>query len=226
MKFTSEALSEALKAKMSGNGKNIAATDRTIKTVAGNICKRLEKNGDERELAEVVEDYIADFEAIDGQLRHDQSENIKAYIKKKEAETPQPKAEPAKSGSADDGTTDSSALQALQKQIQELIDKQRANDEAQAVAAKKSAIASKLKEKIGGGDEWIGQQLGLVSVNADTDADALADKLTSLYNLYRAGDERKRTPERASGGSEDNGTEFEAIRKMREAQLKRERDGK
>lgn len=72
MKFTKEQFSEALKVKLTNNGKkNLAMSERSFNGKVERIYKRLEKasDKDELELDDVVADYLDDLQEDDNNIR-------------------------------------------------------------------------------------------------------------------------------------------------------------
>lgn len=191
MKFTKEQFSEALKTKLTTNGKNLSQSEQTFSKSVERIYKRLEKQNNEEELNDVVADYLPDFEEIEGQLRHDHS----AFIKDWEKKNPKPKEEPEHEPS-----TDAEKLAAMQKQIEELLNKQKDAETARIVASKKSEIISSLKEKNVTDADWVNAQMELISVTADTDVETTASKVLGIYNKLNAGGGDHQTPKGAGGG--------------------------
>ncbi|MDE6151789.1 MAG: hypothetical protein K2G12_07385 [Prevotella sp.] len=78
MKFTKEEFSEELKKRLTNNSKKkLAQSDRTFNASVERIYKRLEKReDDEMELDDAVEDYLPDFEEIEGNMRKDNASFI------------------------------------------------------------------------------------------------------------------------------------------------------
>lgn len=208
MKFTKEQFSEALKTKLTANGKKLSESEQTFSKNVERIYKRLEKHESEDELNDVVTDYLPDFEEIEGQLRHDKSEFIKEWEKK----NPKPKEEPH-----NETQTETQRLEAMQKQIQELLDKQKATETAQSVAAKKSAIISSLKEKNVTDADWVNAQMELISISADTDVEATTSKVLGLYNKLNAGGGDHNTPKGAGGGTPDKPDFSDIVAKVKQS---------
>ena len=88
MKFTNEQLAEALKAKLTPNGKKLAMSERTLKANVERLYKRLEKSENDDELDDVVMEYLPDFQEIDGNVRKDNSDFVNTW--KKEHPDPKP----------------------------------------------------------------------------------------------------------------------------------------
>lgn len=204
MKFTKDELSAALMAKLTLNGKSLSMSkDKTFPRMVERIYQRLEKQGNDEELDNVVAEYLPDFEDIEGNLRHDNSAFIKDWEKQ---HGNKPKDEP-KHGEPDG----LSELEKLQKQVQELLDRQKAQEVAKSVADKKAAIIAKLKgEKVDNAD-WLNGQMELVNVTADTDVDGISAKLLALYNQSVVKDASVATPGQAGGEAPNEEHEFDDI---------------
>jgi len=199
MKFTQEELLEALKGKLTMNGKKLSISERTLSRQVERIHKRLEKQKNEEELSDVVSEYLPDFEEMDGNMRHDKSDFIKEY----ERLHPDLDATHRKKPDDDTNGDDDSVLARMQKQLQDLLDKQKADTVARNVAEKKSAIFAKLKGENVNDEKWIKTQLDIASITPDTDIDDLSEKVIGLYNQSHATTKPSRTPG-AAGGKEPN----------------------
>lgn len=203
MKFTKEELTEALKAKLTANGKKLTMSERTLKSNVERIYRRLEKVNDETlELDAAVEDYLPDFEEIEGNMRKDNAD----FVKEWEKQHPKPKDEPKPK---DDEPNDK--LDALLKEIGELKKEREAEKAAKVVSDKREALKAALKGKDVKNDDWINDQLDLIAINADTDIDNLTTRLVSSYNKFSANTPKSVTPGGAGGAPENNEHQFDDI---------------
>lgn len=222
MKFTKEQLTEALKAKLTANGKKLSMSERTLKSNVERIYARLERTNDETlELDAAVADYLPDFEEIEGNMRKDNAD----FVKEWEKQHPKPKEE---SKPKDEPTTESEQLKALQRQLQTLLDKQEAAEKAKTLSDYKSDISSQLSEKLkefSNSKGWIERRLKGYAFNTETDKEEVVKSLVADFNADFAGVKPNITPNHAGGGGENKDPELAKIRKMREEQIKREQQG-
>lgn len=194
MKFTSEQLTEALKAKLTPNGKKLAMSERTLKANVERLYKRLEKSDDETELDDVVKEYLPDFEEIDGNVRKDNSDFVNTW-KKEHPDTKR-----------DDMQDD--RLDTLLQEIKELK-AEREKDKAEKVAKEKRAeLLSMFKEKGIEDEDWAASYLKKLNVNADTDTEAETNDALTLYNKSKSHVDTSGTPGRAGGSATDPKDEF------------------
>jgi len=118
MKFTKEQLSEALKAKLTNNGKkNLAMSERSFNEEVEDIYTDLEgsDNNEELELTDVVEKKIKRLERIDNNVRNDNSKFVKEWEKNHPAKDDKDKKDDDKGGNGND-----SKLDKLLKELQDL----------------------------------------------------------------------------------------------------------
>jgi hypothetical protein len=202
MKFTSEQLTEALKAKLTPNGKKLAMSERTLKANVERLYKRLEKSDDETELDDVVKEYLPDFEEIDGNVRKDNSDFVNTWKK----EHPDTKQDDKRDDKRDDKQGD--RLDTLLQEIKELK-AEREKDKAEKVAKEKRAeLLSMFKEKGIEDEDWAASYLKKLNVNADTDTEAETNDALTLYNKSKSHVDTSGTPRRAGGGATDPKDEF------------------
>ena len=200
MKFTKEQLSEALKAKITNNGKkNLAMSERSFNGKVERIYKRLEKasDSDDLELDDVVADYLEDFQEDDNNIRNDNSKFVKDWEKN----------HPAKDGNGkkddgDEGNGDESKLDKLLKELQDLKSEREEEKKAKAISEKRSQLKSALKGKEVKSEDWINDQLELIHIDSETDVDTLTEKLVKSYNKFSANTPPNITPGGAGGGTE------------------------
>lgn len=220
MKFTKEQLSEALKVKLTNNGKkDLAMSDRSFNGKIERLFKRLEKASDNEdlELVDAVSEYLEDFQEDDNNVRNDNSKFVKEWREKHPDK---------KDDRPDKSEGNKDKLDLLLEEIQTLKTEREQEKKAKAVSDKRSSLKSALKEKNVKNEDWINDQLELIHIDTETNVEALAEKLITSYNKFSSNTPPDITPKRATGGS-GNGIDpnLEKIRKMREEQLKREKEG-
>jgi hypothetical protein len=198
MKFTKDQLSEELKAKLSNNGKkNLALSKQSIDNKVERIYARLQKqsDADDLELADVVEEWISDFESDDGNIRRDNSNFIKEWKENHPAKDDK--------GDKDDGKDnkgDESKLDKLLKELQDLKSEREEEKRAKTISEKRSQLKSALKGKDVKNEDWINDQLELIHIDSETDVDALTERLVKSYNKFNANTPPYITPGGTGGG--------------------------
>lgn len=215
MKFTSDQLTEALKAKMTITGKKLAVSDRTIKAQAERICKRIEKAGQEPELDDVVAEYLPDMEEIDANMRNDNSVFIKEWEKTHAQPQPQPETRETAKPQKDVTPTDK-RIDALMKEIQGIKADWQADRDREAAKAKAAELRNTLSQKGIKDSKWIDAYTRKLNVNKDTNVDAEATDALSLYNLSRAqGSQYMATPDNGGGTPTPQKPDFSDVARMR-----------
>lgn len=200
MKFTKEQLSEALKARITNNGKkNLAMSERSFNEEVEDIYADLGESGnnEELELADAVGKKIKRLERIDNNVRNDNSK----FVKEWEKNHPQ-KNDGDGNGDGNDDGGNKSELQKMQEQINSLLKREEENNKAKAVSEKRSQLKSALKGKDVKNEDWINDQLELIHIDSETDVDALTERLVKSYNKFNANTPPYITPGGTGGGKE------------------------
>ncbi len=200
MKFTKEQFSEALKAKLTNNGKkNLAMSERSFNEEVEDIYADLGESGnnEELELADAVGKKIKRLERIDNNVRNDNSK----FVKEWEKNHPQ-KNDGDGNGDGNDDGGNKSELQKMQEQINSLLKREEENNKAKAVSEKRSQLKSALKGKDVKNEDWINDQLELIHIDSETDVDALTERLVKSYNKFNANTPPYITPGGTGGGKE------------------------
>lgn len=197
MKFTKEQFSEALKVKLTNNGKkNLAMSERSFNGKVERIYKRLEKasDKDELELDDVVADYLDDLQEDDNNIRNDNSKFIKEWEKN----------HPNKDDRSDnkDDKGDESKLDKLLKELQDLKSEREEEKKVKAISDKRNQLKLALKGKEVKNEDWINDQLELIHIDSETDVDALTERLLKSYNKFNANTPPDITPEGTGSGKE------------------------
>ena len=197
MKFTKEQFSEALKVKLTNNGKkNLAMSERSFNGKVERIYKRLEKasDKDELELDDVVADYLDDLQEDDNNIRNDNSKFIKEWEKN----------HPNKDDRSDnkDDKGDESKLDKLLKELQDLKSEREEEKKVKAISDKRNQLKLALKGKEVKNEDWINDQLELIHIDSETDVDALTERLVKSYNKFNANTPPDITPGGTGGGKE------------------------
>ena len=197
MKFTKEQFSEALKVKLTNNGKkNLAMSERSFNGKVERIYKRLEKTSDkdELELDDVVADYLDDLQEDDNNIRNDNSKFIKEWEKN----------HPNKDDRSDkkDDKGDESKLDKLLKELQDLKSEREEEKKVKAISDKRNQLKLALKGKEVKNEDWINDQLELIHIDSETDVDALTERLVKSYNKFNANTPPDITPGGTGDGKE------------------------
>lgn len=197
MKFTKEQFSEALKVKLTNNGKkNLAMSERSFNGKVERIYKRLEKasDKDELELDDVVADYLDDLQEDDNNIRNDNSKFIKEWEKN----------HPNKDDRSDnkDDKGDESKLDKLLKELQDLKSEREEEKKVKAISDKRNQLKLALKGKEVKNEDWINDQLELIHIDSETDVDALTERLLKSYNKFNANTPPDITPGGTGSGKE------------------------
>ena len=142
MKFTNEQLTEALKAKLTPNGKKLAMSERTLKANVERLYKRLEKSENDDELDDVVKEYLPDFQEIDGNVRKDNSDFVNTWKK----EHPDPKPDDKDDKDKPDDKPDN-RLDVLLKEVQEMKAEREKDKAERAAKEKRTELLAKFKSE-------------------------------------------------------------------------------
>lgn len=200
MKFTKEQFSEALKVKLTNNGKkNLAMSERSFNGKVERIYKRLEKasDKDELELDDVVADYLEDFQEDDNNIRNDNSKFVKDWEKNHPAKDDKDKKDDGK-----DDKEDESKIDKLLKELQDMKAEHEQEKKEKAISDKRNQLKSALKGKDVKNEDWINDQLELIHIDSETDVDALTERLVKSYNKFNANTPPYITPGGTGGGKE------------------------
>ena len=192
MKFTKEEFSEKLKNKLTNNGKKkLAQSDRTFNASVERIYKRLEKRGDEEiDVDDAVEDYLPDFEEIEGNMRRDNADFINGW--KKDHPEKEPTLDPDK-GNGGSGNGDDAMSKILAK-LEALEKKQSEREKAEQIADKRKALKSALKKDGVEDAEWIDSYIKKLNITEETDIDEEKGDALKLYNKSNSKTPAYQTP--------------------------------
>lgn len=182
MKFTKEEFSEKLKKLLTDNGKKpMVQSERTFNASVERIFKRLEKFDDESELDSAVEDYLPDFQEIEGNMRKDNSDFVKKWEKEHKNSSANSNEEGSKNGNnAAEGNSELSELLKRMGTIEDLLAKQRL---AETISSKKKQLKKALKKDGVEDDEWIEKYIAKLNIDEETDIDEEKDDAIALFNL-------------------------------------------
>ena len=195
MKFTEEEFSEKLKKSLTSDGKKpMQMSERTFKKFVGKIYKRIEKYDEESELDASVEEYLEEFEELEGNYNKDRADFVKDW-KEKHPD----KKEPEKKDPNTDKDTDERITSLLQK-VEEMQAEMKEAKTKAAISKKRDELKSTLKKAGIDDSEWIKIYLGNLNITEDTDVDSEKDDALKLYNRQNVSPSHA-TPGYTGGGN-------------------------
>lgn len=208
MKFTKEQAFEKLKSLLTNDGK------KPLRMSEQSINKQLETlmpliASDETELDDFVEKVKPTFETMNGNAEHDQSAFVEDWKQKHPEQKPPQTQQPPQ--------TQSEEYKALEARVKAMEEEKKANDTKAAIAAKKSSLLDKLKEKGIKDKEWCEAMVNEISLDENTDVDAKATSLLNLYNKNKSSYSIQ-TPASPTSGN-PNQDEFADVKAARKEQL-------
>jgi len=211
MKFTKEEFLETLKAQ------NEAEKLLSEKTLQG-MEALYGFAGESEEMNVFVERISPILKTFGGQVRKMNADHFK---EKAEWKKQQPKPQEVPEDKKDEP---SDKLDELLREIGELKKEREAEKAAKTIEDKRAALKNALKSKDVRNEDWINDQLDLITVSADTDVDGMTERLVKSYNKFSAAMPNPQTPSVAGAASNAQDADFKKIRAMREAQIKREKE--
>lgn len=194
MKFTEEEFSEKLKKSLTSDGKKpMQMSERTFKKFVGKIYKRIEKYDEESELDASVEEYLEEFEELEGNYNKDRADFVKDW-KEKHPDKKEPNKEP----NTDKGTDE--RITSLLKKVEEMQAEMKEAKTKAAISKKRDELKSTLKKAGIDDSEWIKGYLGKLNITEDTDVDSEKDDALKLYNRQNVSPSHA-TPGYTGGGN-------------------------
>lgn len=195
MKFTKEQLLDALKAKLTANGKHLSISEKTIKSLSDSHYDLLVS--EETEIDDLVSKILPQYVSLNGNYEKDNAD----FIKKWKEEHPEPKPKPGKTPNPDDNGS-SEVEKKLLERLEALERKEAEAEAARLVSAKRGELLEKFKEKGISDNKWIDAYLKKLSISKDTDIEAETADALDFYNLSHANNGGRRTPD--NSGSNNN----------------------
>lgn len=194
MKFTEEEFSEKLKKSLTSEGKKpMQMSERTFKKFVGKIYKRIEKYDEEAELDASVEEYLEEFEELEGNYNKDRADFVKDW-KEKHPDKKEPNKEPKEDKDTDERIT------SLLKKVEEMQAEMKEAKTKAAISKKRDELKSTLKKAGIDDSEWIKGYLGKLNITEDTDVDSEKDDALKLYNRQNVSPSHA-TPGYTGGGN-------------------------
>ncbi len=181
MKFTKQQLLDALKEKLTENGKHLSISEKTIKSLSDSHYELLVN--EETTLDDLVGKILPQYVSLNGNYEKDNADFIKKWkethpgndTKKAEPKDPEPKP-----------TSLSPELQALMDKVKALEEKDAKYEAARLVSQKRSELLSMFKEKGIKDAKWTEKYMSKLAVTVDTDIEKETADALDFYNLAHA----------------------------------------
>lgn len=200
MKFTKEQLLDALKAKLTANGKHLSISEKTIKSLSDSHYDLLVS--EETEIDDLVSKILPQYVSLNGNYEKDNAD----FIKKWKEEHPEPKPKPDKTPNPDNNPSE--VEKKLLERLEALERKEAEAEAARLTSVKRGELLDKFKEKGISDDKWINAYLKKLSISKDTDIEAETADALDFYNLSHANSGGRNTPGN-SGGNNNGGISAE-----------------
>lgn len=193
MKFTKEQLLDALKAKLTANGKHLSISEKTIKSLSDSHYDLLV--GEETEISDLVNKILPQYVSLNGNYEKDNAD----FIKKWKEDHP----EPNPNGTPNPDNNSSEVEKKLLERLEALERKEAEAEAARLTSVKRGELLEKFKEKGISDDKWIEAYLKKLSISKDTDIEAETTDALDFYNLSHANSGGRKTP--GNSGGNNNG---------------------
>lgn len=200
MKFTKEQLLDALKAKLTANGKHLSISEKTIKSLSDSHYDLLVS--EETEISDLVNKILPQYVSLNGNYEKDNAD----FIKKWKEDHPEPK--PKSNDAPNPDNNPSEVEKKLLERLEALERKEAEAEAARLTSVKRGELLDKFKEKGISDDKWINAYLKKLSISKDTDIEAETADALDFYNLSHANSGGRNTPGN-SGGNNNGGISAE-----------------
>ena len=201
MKFTKEQLLDALKAKLTANGKHLSISEKTIKSLSDSHYDLLVS--EETEISDLVNKILPQYVSLNGNYEKDNAD----FIKKWKEDHPEPKSK--SNGAPNPNNNNSSEVEKkLLERLEALERKEAEVEAARLTSVKRGELLDKFKEKGISDDKWINAYLKKLSISKDTDIEVETADALNFYNLSHANSGGRNTPGN-SGGNNNGGISAE-----------------
>lgn len=201
MKFTKEQLLDALKAKLTANGKHLSISEKTIKSLSDSHYDLLVS--EETEIDDLVSKILPQYVSLNGNYEKDNAD----FIKKWKEDHPESKPKPNDAPNPDNNNP-SEVEKKLLERLEALERKEAEAEAARLTSVKRGELLDKFKEKGISDDKWINAYLKKLSISKDTDIEAETADALDFYNLSHANSGGRNTPGN-SGGNNNGGISAE-----------------
>ena len=196
MKFTKEQLLDALKAKLTANGKHLSISEKTIKSLSDSHYDLLVS--EETEISDLVSKILPQYVSLNGNYEKDNADFIKKW------KEDHPESKPKQNDAPDPGNNNPSEVEKKLLERLEALERREAEAEAaRLTSVKRGELLDKFKEKGISDDKWINAYLKKLSISKDTDIEAETADALDFYNLSHANSGGRNTP--GNSGSNNNG---------------------
>lgn len=201
MKFTKEQLLDALKAKLTANGKHLSISEKTIKSLSDSHYDLLVS--EETEISDLVNKILPQYVSLNGNYEKDNAD----FIKKWKEDHSEPKSKPNNAPNPDNNNP-SEVEKKLLERLEALERREAEAEAARLTSVKRGELLDKFKEKGISDDKWINAYLKKLSISKDTDIEAETADALDFYNLSHANSGGRNTPGN-SGGNNNGGISAE-----------------
>ena len=184
MKFEKEALSKAIKAKLTAGGKHLSMSEKTLNDMVSNHYQFVTE---ETELDDFVQKILPTYESLEGNYRKDNADFAKKW--KEEHPEPTPDKDEVKKDNEKSDDVTAKLLARLEALENNLADR----EQKALLAQKKADLKAKLKEKGIDDDEWAEDYISGLTIDKDTDVDSRTETALKLFNKANS-HAGKRTP--------------------------------
>ena len=194
MKFTKQQLLDALKGKLTENGKHLSISEKTIKSLSDTHYDLLVN--EETELDDLVGKILPQYVSLNGNYEKDNADFIKKWREEHSGRKLQTTEEPVPQKDKKDLSPE---VKALMEKVRVLEEKDAKHEAARLVSQKRDELLSKFKEKGIRDNKWTEKYINKIAITKDTDVDKEATDALDFYNLAHA--KAAGTPGSAGTGS-------------------------
>jgi hypothetical protein len=175
MKFTKQQLLDALKEKLTENGKHLSVSEKTMRSLSDSHYELLAN--EETELDELVGKVLSQYVSLNGNYEKDNAD----FIKKWKEEHPEKTGE----GKVTEGES-SEEMKKLLERIATLEEKNTLAENEKLVSAKRNELQAKFKEKGIKDGKWTQKYIEKLALTPETDIEKETADALDIYNLSRS----------------------------------------
>lgn len=211
MKFTKQQLTDALKAKLTTNGKHLSISEKTLGCLSDSHYDLLVN--DETELDDFANKILPQFASLNGNYEKDNADFIKKW--KEEHPTPEPPKKKIK-GEDENNGEDGKAKELLemQERLKAIEEKNAIAEKEKVISVKRNELLTAFKEKGIKNGKWTERYIAKLNLTPDTDIEKETADALDIYNFSRSHSGRV-TPGIAGGEDDDevNDKMWDGLRK-------------
>ncbi len=178
MKFTKEQFLDALKTKLTANGKHLSISERTMKDLSDSHYGLLVK--EETELDDLVKTILPQYVSLNGNYEKDNADFIKKWNDEHPPVDPPKPNEPPKSNES------SAEIKALMDEVKSLKEKEAQRETEKLISLKRNELLTKFKEKGIKDEKWTEKYMSKLALTKDTDVEKETADALDFYNLTRS----------------------------------------